>query len=475
MKKFFILSAIMLFSVLLSMGAGDQSHKLLKSIPRSAETVILADLSRIADQSGYSRVELVSMLCSQVSPLMANIVSTMAEDGEIGVDLSGDIALFNTTDHEPLIGALKLSDADAVKRFLKSQAERGSTLSHYNKGNVSGCYNEDFYLLCDKNVLLLIAGVQGKNVEYFAKMFATKGEGFYLTKLGQALSARKGELRVASSADAKLGLSEAMAISTKDGLGVVMSVKTLGEESVVEIEGVALTQEAEEYLAQMGAVVRPLTGKLLNYIPESTIALAMISKSPGSDSSQLKSLESQLVAQADDETAQVIESVLGQIDGDVAVTVQGEEKTQFTILCQSKGDALLTTIRSKIDCDWVQQGKGYVGKMGDVTLYMGAVDGVAAISTQSTVTDLKYADKPKMMDVKGLYAYLSLDVKGIDETNVLQSMSQNVNSVQTVQRALLVQMISSTFEEVELRLMNNKLQMKLDFAGEKSIYSFLKP
>ena len=118
MKKFFILSAIMLFSVLLSMGAGDQSHKLLKSIPRSAETVILADLSRIADQSGYSRVELISMLCSQVSPLMANIVSTMAEDGEIGVDLSGDIALFNTTDHEPLIAALELSDVAAVKRFL---------------------------------------------------------------------------------------------------------------------------------------------------------------------------------------------------------------------------------------------------------------------------------------------------------------------------------------------------------------------
>ena len=474
MKKFFILSAIMLFSVLLSMGAGDQSHKLLKSIPRSAETVILADLNRISDQSGYSRVELISMLCSQVSPLMANIVSTMAEDGEIGVDLSGDIALFNTTDHEPLIGALKLSDADAVKRFLKSQAERESSLSHYQKGDVSGCYNDDFYLLCDKNVLLLIAGEQGKDVKYFATMFATKGEGFYLTKLGQALSACGGELRAVSSAD--IGLSEEMAILTKEGLGIVMSVETLGDVSDVEIEVVALTQEAEEYLAQMGATVKPLTGQLLKYIPESAIALAIVSKSPGSDSSQLKSLESQLVAQADDETAQVLKSVLGQIDGDVALAVQGEEKSQFTILCQSKGDALLTTIRNKIDCDWVQQGRGYVGKMGDMTLYMGSADGVAAISTHSAVTDLKYADKPKMVNIEDLYAYLSLDVKGLGLTNVLQSVSQDVNSVQNVKRAILIQMIASTFDEVEFRLMNSKMQIKLDLAGEgNSIYSLLKP
>lgn len=475
MKKFYLLSAIMLLSVMLSIGVVNPPQSILKYIPRSAETVILADLDQIADLSDYSRVELVSMLCSQVSPIMTNIVSSMDEDCSKGVNWSRDIALFSTTDHGPLIAALELSDAAAVKRYLKSQTEREKSLLHYKRGDVSGCYNDDFYLLCDKNVLLLIAGVEGKDVEYFASMFAPSGKGFLTMELGKELSMCEGELRAASSANIGEALNEDMSMLPKEGVGIVMSVKTRDNVSDVEVEALALTNEAKEYLAQIGAMAQPLSGKLLKYIPESAIAYVMVGKSSNGDFSLNKQLESMLDNQADDEMTQVIESILGQIDGDVAVVVQGEEKSQFIILCQSKSDALLATIRRKTDCDWTQYGKGYVGKMGDMTLYMGYSNGVAAISTLSDVADLKYANKSKTVNVKDVYAYLSLDVKSFNETNMLQSVSKGENGLQSVERAIFVQMIASTFDEVEVRLMNNKMQMRLDFAGEdKSIYSFLK-
>lgn len=88
MKKFYLLSAIMLLSVMLSIGAVNPPQSILKYIPCSAETVILADLDQIADLSDYSRVELVSMLCSQVSPIMTNIVSSMDENCSKGVNWS---------------------------------------------------------------------------------------------------------------------------------------------------------------------------------------------------------------------------------------------------------------------------------------------------------------------------------------------------------------------------------------------------
>ena len=184
MKRFFLFSAITLWCTFISYNANAAEKSIPNIIPANAEIVALVDLERISSLSGISITNIVPMLCEQNADPMVNLLQTLATDKSLGVNWADGITLFKIPEHQNLILTVDLSDANALKEYLKSQADQYNSLEHYKKGAVSGCCNSDIAILCNKESLLVALDVNDK-IEEFTSLLSSSDRGFSSTAAGK--------------------------------------------------------------------------------------------------------------------------------------------------------------------------------------------------------------------------------------------------------------------------------------------------
>ena len=155
MKRFYLFSALTLLCILIFCDSRATGKSTPNIVPANAEIVALVDLERISSLSGISITDIVPMLCEQNADPMVNLLQTLATDKSLGVNWADGITLFKIPEHQNLILTVDLSDANALKGYLKTQTEQYESLELYKKGSVSGCYNSDIAMLCNKESMLV--------------------------------------------------------------------------------------------------------------------------------------------------------------------------------------------------------------------------------------------------------------------------------------------------------------------------------
>lgn len=472
MKKVYLLSIIALLSILIFCGSNTAEKSLTKTIPANAEIVALVNLEKISSLSGLSLTDIVPMLCEQSSSPVVNILQPLATDKSLGVDWTNGIILFKIPEHQNLIMAVDLSDANALKNYLKTQAEQYESLEHYKKGNVSGCYNRDIAMLCDKESMLIALDVNNK-VDDFASLLTSSDKGFISTPAGKKLQSGNGEIRIVVDDLVKFGVNNtALNLSyneSTEGLYTFHNLSTQKNTTNIEMECLASTPEAKELLKKRNAAYTPLSGKLLKYIPQSAIAYTMIGLS-GEDSfiNSIGVEETQIP-----ETLKTIETISKNLKGDAALVVESIDKLGFTLLCQVKDLESVMALGQLFQGEWTPHGNGYKCTTNNMTLYASLSEDVCALSNCRDITTLTPLASHKSVEVDGMQVYMNIDPQQYQQ-NSPESLQTNQLSMGGTDLKMLFMMLQSNIDQIEIQSYENKNQAEIKLLNEDmNIYKFI--
>ena len=472
MNRFYLFSALTLLCILIFCDSRATGKSTPNIVPANAEIVALVDLERISSLSGISITDIVPMLCEQNADPMVNLLQTLATDKSLGVNWADGITLFKIPEHQNLIMAADLSDANALKEYLKSQADQYNSLEHYKKGAVSGCCNSDIAILCNKESLLVALDVKDK-IEEFTSLLSSSDRGFYSTAAGKKLQSYNGEICVVVDDLVKFdGDNTAIKFSyneSTEGLYTLLNISTQKGITNFDMEYLALTPEAKQLLEKRNEAYTTLSGNLLKYIPQSAIAYTMMGLSgEGSVVNISGCEENQLLS-----TLKSIETISKSLKGDAALVVESIDKLGFTLLCQAKDMESVMALGQIFNAEWAPHGNGYKCNWNGMTLYASVSEDVCALSNCRDVTTLAPLSSHKSAEINGAQVYMNIDPQQNADT-ALTSMSTNGLSMGGLEIALMHNMIKSTIDNIEIKSYENRNQVEIKFLNEDmSLYKFI--
>lgn len=472
MKRFFLFSAITLWCTFISCNANAAEKSTPNIVPTNAEIVALVNLERISSLSGISITDIVPMLCEQNADPMVNILQTLATDKSLGVNWADGITLFKIPEHQNLILTVDLSDANALKGYLKNQTEQYESLELYKKGSVSGCYNSDIAMLCNKESMLVALDVNDK-IEEFASLFSSSDKGFSSTAAGKKLQSYNGEICVVVDDLVKFdGDNTAIKFSyneSTEGLYTLLNISTQKGITNLNMEYLALTPEAKQLLEKRNEAYTTLSGNLLKYIPQSAIAYTMMGLSGEGSVVNVSGCEDNQLFN----TMKSIETISKSLKGDAALVVERIDKLGLTLLCQAKDMESVMAMGQLFNAEWTPHGNGYKCNWNGMTLYASVSEEICALSNCRDVTTLAPLSSHKSAKVNGAQVYMNIDPQQ-NADPALTSMSTNGLSMGGLEISLMQNMLKSTIDNIEIKSYENKNQVEIKFLNEDmNLYKFI--
>lgn len=456
--SFFALIASSYFNV-------TNAQSALRVITADADVVAFVDAEKIFSLADISTADFVKMLDGNDSPIFEILSSLVAGDADY---LHRNKPwCFGVTPHaESVMLILEVKDGKGLKRYFQQQVRSNDSISFYQESHYFGCYDSQTALISDGRVMIVVASdtpTDGLDFMEYMEAFSLGDNCFASCDVAKTLLNSRGELRVAIKGQHLKGEDDTNAIP--DGLYAIVGVETIKNKTNINLSAIATTPESQEYLASMNTELMPIKGALLKYVPSTAAAVIVGAKNASKPEIAMPSLDG-VLGDANIINDVEFDEVLARVEGDIVLYLDKEQNDTsnylpITLICESEDYSLIGDIVTQTSqAQWQAKGDGYVGKMGDMPLYVSYHKGVFAISNSRDVTKLREESSPKKINVapnSSLYA--DIDVKTLSQMLSKGSMMASIVGSQLQMEKIKVNTAG-----------NNQGNVEITFNGNTNLY-----
>ena len=309
------------------------------AIPADAEGVFSVNLQALAQKAGLQEAENRTALNKLTEALKAGLSTELQQQVEnlmenpnnLGIDYAAPVYFFQASQ----IGMVaKVNDYNRLESFLNATRQDELFIAPQQADGYAYAYNEKLFLAFNETTLLAFAAPSSMDIGQMnndaKRMLAqTEESSIHQQKFFNELQARQGDISMAISAESLYKLSPQTHILDFPKDADLKDLKLLYslnfESGRIEMKGNYYT-ENESLRAlikeQALATPRPIDGKQLTYLPESTLML-MAMNVDGEKLYQLMLKEEIVSQQITPEQSALLHTLLGAFRKDVTLGFTG--------------------------------------------------------------------------------------------------------------------------------------------------------
>lgn len=437
----------------------------LRVITADADVVAFVDAEKICSLADISTADFVKMLDGNDSPIFEILSSLVADDTDY---LHRNKPwCFGVTPHdESVMLILEVKDGKGLKRYFQQQVRSNDSISFYQESHYFGCCDSQTALISDGRVMIVVASdtpTDGLDFMEYMELFSLGDNCFASCEVAKSLLNSRGELRVAING--QHFKSEDDTNTIPDGLFAIVSVETSKNKTNINLSAIATTTESQEYLTSMNAKLMPIKGTLLKYIPSTAAAVIVGSANNASNSEIAMPPLNGILGDANIINGFRFLEVFARVEGDIVLYLdKGQNETSnylpITLICETKDSSIIDTITQISEAQWRDKGNGYVGKMGDMPLYVSYHKGVFAISNSRDVTKLREEPSSKKINIASNSSlYADIDVKTLGQMLSKGSMMASIVGSQLQMEKIKINTAG-----------NNQGNVEITFNGNTNLY-----
>ena len=436
----------------------------LRVITADADVVAFVDAEKICSLADISTADFVKMLDGNDSPIFEILSSLVAGDADY-LYRNKPWCLGATPHAEGAMLIREVKDGKGLKRYFQQQAKSNDSISFYKESHCFGCYDSHSALISDGRVMIVVAedtATEGLDLMEYLEVFGLGDNCFASCDVAETLL-NSGELRVAING--QHFKSEDDTNTIPDGLFAIVSVETSKNKTNINLSAIATTPESQEYLTSMNAKLMPIKGTLLKYIPSTAAAVIVGAKNTSKSEIAMPPLDG-ILGDANIINSFRFVEVFARVEGDIVLYLDKEQNDTsnylpITLICESEDYSLIGDIVTQTSqAQWQAKGDGYVGKIGDMPLYVSYHKGVFAISNSRDVTKLREEPSPKKINIapnSSLYA--DIDVKTLSQMLSKGSMMASIVGSQLQMEKIKINTAG-----------NNQGNVEITFNGNTNLY-----
>ena len=437
----------------------------LRVITADADVVAFVDAEKICSLAGISTADFVKMLDGNDSSIFEILSSLVAGDADY---LHRNKPwCFGVTPHaESVMLIFEVKDGKGLERYFQQQVRSNDSISFYQKSHYFGCYDSQTALISDGRVMIVVASdtpTDGLDFMEYMELFSLGDNCFASCDVAKTLLNSCGELRVAINGQHLSSEDDTNAIP--DGLYAIVGVETIKNKTNINLSAIATTPESQEYLTSMNTELMPIKGSLLEYIPSTAAAVIVGAKNTSKSEIAMPPLDG-ILGDANIINGFRFGEVLARVEGDIVLYLDKEQNDNsnylpITLICESKDSSLIGDIVALTsEAQWQAKGDGYVGKMGDMPLYVYYKNGVFAISNSRDVTKLREEPSSKKINIASNSSlYADIDVKTLSQILSKGSMMASIVGSQLQMEKIKINTAG-----------NNQGNVEITFNGNMNLY-----
>lgn len=437
----------------------------LRVITADADVVAFVDAEKICSLADISTADFVKMLDGNDSSIFEILSSLVAGDADYLY--RNKPWCFGVTPHaEGVMLILEVKDGKGLKRYFQQQVRSNDSISFYQESLYFGCYDSHTALISDGRVMIVVASeasTDGLDFMEYMELFSLGDNCFASCEVAKSLLNSRGELRVAING--QHFKSEDDTNTIPDGLFAIVSVETSKNKTNINLSAIATTTESQEYLASMSAELMPIKGSLLEYIPSTAAAVIVGAKNTSKSEIAMPPLDG-ILGDANIINDVEFDEVFAKIEGDIVLYLDKEQNDTYnylplTLICESKDSSIIGDIVTLTsEAQWQAKGNGYVGKIGDMPLYVSYHKGVFAISNSRDVTKLREEPSPKKINIApNSRLYADIDVRTLSQMLSKGSMMASIVGSQLQMEKIKINTAG-----------NNQGNVEITFNGNTNLY-----
>lgn len=437
----------------------------LRVITADADVVAFVDAEKICSLADISTADFVKMLDGNDSSIFEILSSLVAGDADY---LHRNKPwCFGVTPHaESVMLILEVKDGKGLERYFQQQVRSNDSISFYQESHYFGCYDSQTALISDGRVMIVVASdtpTDGLDFMEYMELFSLGDNCFASCEVAKSLLNSCGELRVAINGQHIKGEDDTNVIP--DGLFAIVGVETIKNKTNINLSAIATTPESQEYLTSMNAELMPIKGALLKYVPSTAAAVIVGAKNTSKSEIAMPPLDG-ILGDANIINGFRFGEVLARVEGDIVLYLDKEQNDNsnylpITLICESKDSSLIGDIVALTsEAQWQAKGDGYVGKMGDMPLYVYYKNGVFAISNSRDVTKLQEEPSSKKINIASNSSlYADIDVKTLSQILSKGSMMASIVGSQLQMEKIKINTAG-----------NNQGNVEITFNGNMNLY-----
>lgn len=437
----------------------------LRVITADADVVAFVDAEKICSLADISTADFVKMLDGNDSSIFEILSSLVAGDADYLY--RNKPWCFGVTPHaEGAMLILEVKDGKGLKRYFQQQVKSNDAISFYQESLYFGCYDSHTALISDGRVMIVVASeasTDGLDFMEYMELFSLGDNCFASCEVAKSLLNSRGELRVAINGQHFKSKDDTNTIP--DGLFAIVSVETSKNKTNINLSAIATTPESQEYLASMSAELMPIKGSLLEYIPSTAATVIVGAKNTSKSEIAMPPLDG-ILGDANIINDVEFDEVFAKIEGDIVLYLDKEQNDTsnylpITLICESEDSSLIGDIVTQTSqAQWQTKGDGYVGKIGDMPLYVSYHKGVFAISNSRDVTKLREEPSPKKINIaSNSRLYADIDVRTLSQMLSKGSMMASIVGSQLQMEKIKINTAG-----------NNQGNVEITFNGNTNLY-----